>query len=107
MSSFRGGSGSPAELAWSLFVLVGTIVLFVAGWRILARLAARHAEADPRARAKAATAIVLGLVLGVGGFVTLANFEAQSEVGIHVTLVKAVNQTVGEGDYLDAHKTQL
>jgi hypothetical protein len=107
MSSFLGGSGSPAELAWSLFVLVGTVVLFFAGWRILFRLAKRHAEADPRARAKAAAAIAASLILGVGGFVMLANFEAQSDLGIHLTFVKAVNQTVGEGDYLDAHKTQL
>jgi hypothetical protein len=76
-------------------------VLFAAGWRVVSRLAQRHADADPRARSKALVAVVLGLVLGVGGFVLLANFEARSEVGIHTTFVKAINQTVGEGDYLD------
>jgi hypothetical protein len=104
MSSFLGGSGSPAELAWSLFVLAGTAVLFLAGWRVVARLARRHAEADPRARAKALAAGLLGLALGVGGYVVLAGFEAQSEVGIHTTFVKALNQTVGEGDYLESLK---
>jgi hypothetical protein len=106
MSSFLGGSGSPAELAWSIFVLLGTAVLFVAGWRVLARVARRHRDADSRAPGKALVAGVLGLVLGLGGFVLLANFEAKSEVGIHTTFVKALNQTVGEGDYLEAVKAK-
>lgn len=105
MSSFLGGSGTPAELVWSVYVLLGTLVLVVAGWRVVMRLAARHHEADPRARSKALVATALALVLGLGGFVLLANFEAKSEAGIHTTFVKAVNQTVGEGDYLDNLKT--
>ncbi|MEA3204131.1 MAG: hypothetical protein QOI63_1811 [Thermoplasmata archaeon] len=107
MTSFLGGSGSPAELAWSLVVLAGTAALFLVGWRTVARLARRHREADPRAGAKALAAGVAGLLLGVGGFVLLADFEAQSEVGIHQTFVKAINQTVGEGDYLDNLKVSL
>ncbi|MCA1811473.1 MAG: hypothetical protein LC623_05625 [Halobacteriales archaeon] len=106
MSSFLGGSGSPAELAWSIFVLLGTVVLFVAGWRVLARVARRHRDADSRAPGKALVAGVLGLGLGLGGFALLANFEAKSEVGIHTTFVKALNQTVGEGDYLEAVKAK-
>ncbi|HUR64414.1 MAG TPA: hypothetical protein VM241_08030 [Candidatus Thermoplasmatota archaeon] len=104
MSSFLGGSGSPAELAWSLFVLVGTLALFVIGWRVVAQLARRHRDDDPRAASKALVAGVLGLALGLGGFGLLASFEAQSEVGIHATFAKALNQTVGEGDYLDNAK---
>jgi len=105
MTSFLGGSGTLAELVWSLFVLVGTIVLFFVGWRVVSRLAQRHAEADPRARSKAVAAVLVSLLLGVGGFVMLANFEAKSEVGLHTTFVKALNQTVGEGDYLEAYKS--
>jgi hypothetical protein len=80
---------------------VGTVVLVLAGWRVLARLAKRHADADPRARSKVFAAVGFSLALGLGGFALLAGFEAKSEVGIHATFVKAVNQTVGEGDYLE------
>ena len=105
MSSFLGGSGTPAELAWSLFVLVGTVVLFALGWRTVARLARRHKEADPHAGRKALLAVAFSLALGLGGFMVLAQFEAKSEAGIHTTFVKLLNQTVGEGDYLDNVKS--
>jgi hypothetical protein len=105
MSSFLGGSGTPAELVWSVYVLVGTLVLVFVGWRVVTRLASRHRDADPRAGTKALVATVLALLLGIGGFALLAGFEAKSETGIHTTFVKAVNQTVGEGDYLENTKT--
>lgn len=105
MSSFLGGSGTPAELAWSLFVLAGTVALLVAGWRVVAGLARRHREADPRAGAKAMAALVASLLLGVGGFLIIAGFEAKSEAGIHQTFAKALNQTIGESDYLESVKT--
>ncbi|HUR61828.1 MAG TPA: hypothetical protein VM286_05625 [Candidatus Thermoplasmatota archaeon] len=105
MSSFLGGSGTPAELVWSVYVLLGTLLLVFAGWRVVGRLASRHRDADPRAPTKALVALVAALVLGIGGFLLLAQFEARSEQGIHTTFVKAVNQTVGEGDYIENMKT--
>jgi hypothetical protein len=105
MSSFLGGSGSLVAQIWSGYVLLGTLVLLAVGWGVVRRLAARNRPSDSRAGAKAAAALAFSLLLGVGGFAALASFEASSETGIHQTFVKALNQTVGEGDYLDNHKT--
>jgi hypothetical protein len=105
MSSFLEATGPALEQAWAWFVVVGTLVLVAAAWRVLGTLARRHKDADPRAGTKRLVALGCAVLLGAGGWVALSGFEASAKEGLHKTFVGNLNLTTGEGDYLDAAKT--
>ncbi len=105
MSSFLESTGPVAEQAWAWFVVVGTLVLLVAAWRVLGKLAQRHKAVDRRAGTKRLVALGCAVLLGAGGWLAVSGFEAAAKEGIHKTLTNNLNLTVGEGDYQDALKT--
>ncbi len=105
MSSFLESSGPAVDQAWSWFVVVATLVLLVAGWRVLGKLVQRHKGVDKRAGTKRLIAFGAALALGAGGYLAISGFEAAAKEGMHTTFIGALNVTVGESDYKDALKT--
>ncbi|MFO1532869.1 MAG: hypothetical protein ABR562_04090, partial [Thermoplasmatota archaeon] len=90
---------------WVLFMVLGTVTVFAAGVWVLSRLARRHRDDDARAGSKVAVAVVVALLLGVGGLFVLHKSQADGVVGIHKTFTNALNITIGEGDYIEQGKT--
>ncbi|MEA3191254.1 MAG: hypothetical protein QOD77_1836 [Thermoplasmata archaeon] len=95
------------EVALLAVVAVGTAILVVAAAGLLFRMARRHADVVPAARAKAVGALVASLVLGGVGIVALHGFESAGHDGIHATFTQNLNKTVGESDYLEAQKARV
>jgi hypothetical protein len=90
---------------WLILIVVGGLALFLAGALVVARLARRHADDDPRAHAKVLAAVAFAILLGVAGVASAWQFEQDSRDGIHDTLVNALNVTIGDGDYWGSIQT--
>lgn len=101
------------EWAWPLAVILGTAVLFLVGCRVVWRIADRHREAEPRGRSKVAVAIVLSLVAGGAAYALILGVPAAgvegahpaAREGMHDSLIKNLNSTLGEAKYLEAAQT--
>ncbi len=104
MSSLLDTAVTVVDRLWPWFVLLGTVLLVLVAWRVLWRLQAKHHEADSHGKTKVLVAIVASLALGFGGFYLFNDFEAGAREKTHDTMVKKLNLTIGEGDYLEAVK---
>jgi hypothetical protein len=93
-------SGTKRGLKSYLGTLVAT-VLFPVLWMQALRLARRHEDVDPRARAKVVVAIVAGLAIGLAGTYALIGFFASSEEGMYDALNVRLAEAVGETEYKD------
>jgi hypothetical protein len=98
MTQFLGPS-SAVDLAWTAYVVLGTVVLVAVGIKVLGQLRRRHAGDDPRAGAKVTVAILFSLALGLGGFLAIASFQASADAGMRSTFIEALRSGVGEGEY--------
>jgi hypothetical protein len=87
---------------WVLYMILGSLLVLLAGAWVLFGIARRHRADDERAAAKAAAGIVFALLLGGAGYYGVAAFQASATVGMHDTLYNTLNRTIGEPEYQDA-----
>lgn len=97
MSESGGKRGFTAYLG----TLAATI-LFPLLWLKALGLARKHADADPRARAKVVAALAASVVIGAGGFLAIFGFLAGAEAGLYRSLDARLASATGESEYLDA-----
>lgn len=84
-----------------LATLVATIV-FPLLWLQALGLARRHASDDPRARAKVLVAIVLGVLIALGGAYKLVEFQQGATTGMYTSLEGRLAKAIGESEYQDS-----
>ncbi len=75
--------------------------LFPLAWLGAWRIAGRHADRDPRGRAKVAVGIVAGVLLAAGAFVAVQDFRAGALDGMYDSLDGRLVRAVGESEYQD------
>lgn len=87
--------------AWIGYIIVSSLVLFVAAVLILGKMVKRHTE-DKQAKAKMSLGLLAGLVLGGLAFGGLVMVQQHAVEGMHASFTKELSTAVGEADYLAA-----